>query len=59
MRTTVESGGVEAEWAAAESIDETVRAAEPAGLKGLSAEEVIAGEPAAAVGGVVIAVDPR
>jgi hypothetical protein len=55
----VESGGVEAEWAAAESIDETVRAAEPAGLKGLSAEEVIAGEPAAAVGGVVIAVDPR
>ena len=50
---------MEAEWAAAESIDETVRAAEHAGLKGLSAEEVIAGEPAAAVGGVVITVDPR
>jgi len=55
----VESGVVEAEWEAAESIDETVGAAVSAGLKGLSVEEVIAGEPAAAVGGVVITVDPR
>ena len=55
----MESGVVEAEWAAAESIVETTGDAGPAGFKGLSAEEVIAGEPAAAVGGVVITVDPR
>jgi hypothetical protein len=59
VRTTTVSGVVEVEWAAAGSIVETAGDAGPAGLKGLSAEEVIAGEPAAAVGGVVITVDPR
>ena len=53
------AGSAEVGWAAAESIVETAGDAELAGLKGLSAEEVIAGEPAAAVGGVVITVDPR
>ena len=56
---TVESEAVEVGWAGAESIVETAGDAEPAGLKGLLTEEVIAGEPAAAVGGVVITVDPR
>ena len=42
----------------AELTDETVGAAEPAGIEELADEEVIAGEPAA-VGGVVITVDPR
>jgi hypothetical protein len=42
-----------------ELTDETVGAVEPAGLEELSAKEVIAGEPAAAVGGVVITDNPR
>ena len=53
------SGAVESGWVAAELADETVGVAEPAGTEELAVEEVIAGEPAAAVGGVVIAVDPR
>jgi len=43
----------------AELTDETVGAVEPAGIEELAVEEVIAGESAAAVGGVVITVDPR
>ena len=53
------SGAVESGWVAAELADETVGVAEPAGTEELTVEEVIAGEPAAAVGGVVITVDPR
>jgi len=55
----VESGVVVSGSVVAELTDETVGAAEPAGIEELAVEEVIAGEPAAAVGGVVITVDPR
>ena len=42
-----------------EPADETVGAVEPICPEELVVEEVIAGEPAAAVGGVVITADPR